>query len=97
MNQLPSLARKTERSVLPSPSKSARDRTFVVAHVTAPATWIESTHQPVTLPLLSAPKRHLKTTFCPAAVAGRRTIVVIYPPESPVHAARPPSGLLAPV
>jgi hypothetical protein len=33
--------------------------------------------------------------LCPAAETGRSTLVVMYPPESLIHASRIPSGLLS--
>ena len=56
-----------------------------------------STRQPESELLVSLPIRHRNTTFCPAAVAGRFTVVVIKPPELPLHAGRPANGLLKPV
>jgi hypothetical protein len=53
-----------------------------------------STRQPGLLTLSSVPIRQRRTTLWPAAAAGSSTAVVRYPPEFPVHADRPPSGLL---
>ena len=47
------------------------------------------------LPLLSSePQRQRSWTVCPEAPAGRLTVVVMYPPEFPLQACRPASGLL---
>ena len=54
---------------------------------------MESTRQPWTATLLSLPRRQRSTIFCPTAAAGRFTVVVMKPPELPVHAERPASGL----
>jgi hypothetical protein len=54
---------------------------------------------PVAETLLSVAARHFNLIGCPLAVAGRVTVEVIYagaavvPPESPLHAIRPPIGL----
>jgi hypothetical protein len=53
--------------------------------------------QPSTPVLVSLPMRQRSTTFCPAAAAGRFTVVVIKPAEFPLHAWRPARGLLKPV
>src|SRR6478735_8629874 len=50
--------------------------------------------QPSTPVLVSLPMRQRRTTFCPAAAAGRVTVVVMKPAELPLHAGRPARGLL---
>jgi len=53
--------------------------------------------QPSTPVLVSLPMRQRRTTLCPAAAAGRFTVVVMKPVEFPLHAGRPARGLLKPV
>src|SRR6478736_8396871 len=53
--------------------------------------------QPSTPVLVSLPMRQRSTIFCPAAAAGRFTVVVMKPAEFPLHAWRPARGLLKPV
>src|SRR5688500_3269356 len=79
--QLPSDGRKTETSVRPSPSKSALDFTdTLVSQVWLPFTRTLSMYHPGFGPtpvvLVSAAKRNRNWTFCPAAPAGSRAIVV---------------------
>jgi hypothetical protein len=44
--------------------------------------------------LVSLAIRQRRTMVCPVAAAGKETVVVIYPPDEPVQAIRPPIGLL---
>src|SRR5947209_429256 len=54
--------------------------------------WTESILQPGSEKLLSLPIRHRSTMVCPPNES-KSTAVVIKPPELPVHAWRPASGL----
>src|SRR5262245_13326315 len=54
-------------------------------------TLMVSMRQPALETLLSLPMRQRSWIFCPAAAAGRFTVVVIKPPELWPHACRPPS------
>src|SRR6187455_317749 len=58
-----------------------------------PLTVTSSIQAPAALTLLSVARRHLITTFCPFAAAGKLTVVVINPPELPLQACRPAIGL----
>ena len=53
--------------------------------------------QPSLEAVVSLAMRQRATTFCPFAAAGRFTVVVMNPPEFPLHAIRPARGLLKPV
>jgi hypothetical protein len=55
---------------------------------------IVSIRTPIPALLLSVAIRHLSWMLCPLAAAGRLTVVVMYPPELPVHAMRPAIGLM---
>jgi hypothetical protein len=58
----------------------------------------ESMRQPCAPMLESLPSRQRRTTLCPAADAGRITVVVMKPLfELPVQARRPDSGFPRPV
>ena len=54
---------------------------------------IESMRQPWRPKLTSLPIRQRSTTLWPTEAAGRFTVVVMKPAETPVHAIRPASGL----
>ena len=56
--------------------------------------WTLSTLQPVFERLMSLAIRQRKTVVCPLAEAGRFTVVVMKPPDVPLHAIRPAMGLL---
>src|SRR5450432_3313202 len=56
-------------------------------------TTMPSMRQPWIPTLVSLAMRQRSLTFCPAAAAGRFTVVVINPPELPLHAIRPAMGL----
>src|SRR5881396_3164439 len=57
-------------------------------------TTMPSMRQPWNATLVSLAIRQRSLMFCPAALAGRFTVVVIKPPELPLHAIRPAIGLL---
>jgi hypothetical protein len=58
-----------------------------------PVIVISSIQTPTPLTLLSVARLHLRTIFCPLAVAGRFTVDVKKPPENPDQAGWPEMGL----
>src|SRR4026207_2473187 len=80
-------------------SNEAVGRDTVIGAGVAPGggqsrTTIPSMRQPWNPTLVSLAIRQRSLTFCPAAAAGRFTVVVTKPPEWPLHAIRPAIGLL---